>query len=272
MKYKNSELLFNKTYNELSEQYGERGQKYIKTHWIRYISLLGMLPEINAGTSVLEIGASMLSSHIRKRFGADMHTVYHKLESEWPARLEPLGISCYSIELIKDPLPFSEPKFDLILCNEVIEHLPVRSEFLMKRMISILKPRGRIVLSVPNFAKSENRIKLLLGRNPQDNMDEKYVYYAHHREFDMREVLDMVRRCGGETVNKKWMDFYEEPSLFKTAYQTLRHLRHGNFHRLIHLLFPSTRSYIIVEIICDGTKEFSAQEMSPPIIATGEFQ
>jgi SAM-dependent methyltransferase len=60
--------------------------------------------------------------------------------------------------------PWREP-FDVIVAGDVLEHLP-RPEDLLSALKPLLKPDGRLLVSLPNVANVTVRASLLLGRFP----------------------------------------------------------------------------------------------------------
>jgi SAM-dependent methyltransferase len=172
--------------------------------------MLGKIPPLSGTARVLEIGASILSSALRMEYGCEMHCAYHRMEPEWAERFAAEGIQGKPLELLRDPLPYGENVFDLVLLDQVLEHLPLAPHFLLRQVFRCLKPEGRLLLCVPNFARWENRWKLLRGGNPQEPMDGRFVYYAHHFEPVMSDCLGWVRGSGGVVLEKKWTDFGAE--------------------------------------------------------------
>lgn len=59
-------------------------------------------------------------------------------------------------------LPFAEQSFDVVVCADVLEHLSEPEEGL-SAALAYCKPGGRIVVSVPNVANWEARLRLLRG-------------------------------------------------------------------------------------------------------------
>lgn len=272
LSFRQAECLLRKTFDEVKSQHGPEGHSYIRTHWQRYVHLVWRLPAVDESSTVLEIGASILSNLMRRRFGAKVHTVHHELEQEWPERFTPDGIHPHACELTMQPLPVPDGAFDVILFDEVMEHLPVLPNFLFEQIVRKLKPEGQLLFSVPNFATSEKRLQLLLGRNPQDPMDPRFVYYAHHREPVMSECLELVRACDGTVLEHEWSDFDIAPSVGAAVLHCLRHLRHGKLHRVIHQLIPSTRAYLFIRVGRDPGHESRARGCIPPLSDTLEFR
>lgn len=60
-------------------------------------------------------------------------------------------------------LPFSDRTFDLIVCNDILEHL-LDPLSVLKEAIRVLRDDGTIVISIPNHFYWPMRLRLLLGR------------------------------------------------------------------------------------------------------------
>jgi ubiquinone/menaquinone biosynthesis C-methylase UbiE len=69
------------------------------------------------------------------------------------------------IDLERDRLPYEDESFDLITCNQVLEHLKNYRKAI-EEMIRVSKKGGYIVFGIPNLAHLINRIYLLLGVQP----------------------------------------------------------------------------------------------------------
>ncbi len=271
--YVEAEGLLKRTFEEVKHQHAtEAGRDFIRRHWSRYVHIIQALPEIPHGARILEIGASIMSNVLKSRFGAEMHAAYHELETEWPDRFRPAGIHAVPVELMRDPLPFDPGTFDLILFDEVVEHFPLSPEFFFKQIFRLLKPEGQLVFSVPNFATGEHRWQMLRGLNPQDHMDARFIYYAHHREPVMTDCLGWIRASGGKVLESRWSDYFPPAGIFATLWTALRYLRHLEFHRIAPMFFPSMRRYIFIRAVRDAGYKCSPHELVPPLSLSREFQ
>jgi SAM-dependent methyltransferase len=50
---------------------------------------------------------------------------------------------------VRPPLPFADGAFDTILAFDILEHLPAEAE-LLREIVRVCAPGGRVILSVPN--------------------------------------------------------------------------------------------------------------------------
>jgi 2-polyprenyl-3-methyl-5-hydroxy-6-metoxy-1,4-benzoquinol methylase len=98
--------------------------------------------------------------------------------------------------------------FDLIVYSETVEHIHAAPEFSLLMLSSLLKDRGKIVVSTPNAAQLRHRALLLLGVNPF----ERVRYYpknpGHFREYTARELRDMANVVDLRCLRIERIDFY----------------------------------------------------------------
>jgi SAM-dependent methyltransferase len=271
-RYPEAEALLQSVWEQVKTRHPTAAaQAYVASHWPRYVHLLASLPAVNAQTSVLEIGASIVSSAL-KNAGARVAVAYHELEPEWAARHREEGIESVAVELLRDVLPWSSARFDVILCDQVIEHFPLAPDFLVQQMLFMLKPGGRLVISVPNFASWEKRWALWRGHNPQEPMDRSFIYYAHHRELVMSELEALVRVNGGEVVSRLWTDFGSPAPIWKKAWHALSAMAEGRVGPTGHMLFPALRDYLVIHASRASGAVYPEERRKPPMATSPEFR
>jgi 2-polyprenyl-3-methyl-5-hydroxy-6-metoxy-1,4-benzoquinol methylase len=89
--------------------------------------------------------------------------------------------------------PFPGQSFDLIVLNQVIEHVP-DPEALLRKVKQRLNPGGRVVLSFPNAASWQRR---LTGRRW---INWHVPYHQHH--FNRHSFEKLAERAGFEVVGR----------------------------------------------------------------------
>ena len=95
-------------------------------------------------------------------------------------------------------LPFVPGSFDVVLCGDLIEHLREPERFLA-RMLPLLRPDGRIVLTTPNVANWTLRLGLLAGRwryTERGILDRTHVHL-----FTRATLVDTLARTGYRVVD-----------------------------------------------------------------------
>lgn len=87
------------------------------------------------------------------------------------------------IDLENDDIPHGENRFDLVICNQVLEHLK-NYKNVINNLLKVTKFGGYIVIGIPNLAHLINRIYLLFGIQPMCiHLDSSHVRGFTHRGF-----------------------------------------------------------------------------------------
>jgi SAM-dependent methyltransferase len=93
------------------------------------------------------------------------------------------GIITKKCDLERDFIPFDNNFFDIVIANQVFEHLKQIYRPLSK-IHRILKPNGILIFGVPNIASLHSRIQLLFGFQPTSIR----LFEAHVRAFTPRAL------------------------------------------------------------------------------------
>ena len=91
-------------------------------------------------------------------FGIDIH-------SEYVDSAVKKGVQAKICDLNKDKIPFEGSCFDLVFAGEIIEHL-IDTDGFITEVYRCLKPNGNLILTTPNLASFENRLRILFGIYP----------------------------------------------------------------------------------------------------------
>ncbi len=125
------------------------------------VSLIESLPT----GRLLDVGCSKGEWALRWK-ARGWRTAGIDLNREHIAIARDAGIEGRFCDLNRDRLPFSDAEFDLIFAGEVIEHL-VDTDGFLTEVHRCTKPGGHLLLTTPNLASFENRVRLLLGIYPK---------------------------------------------------------------------------------------------------------
>lgn len=88
--------------------------------------------------------------------------------------------------------------YDVVLCADIIEHLRNPAAALA-RLRPLLKPDGRLVVSVPNIANWSQRLTHLLGR--WDYQDRGLMDRTHLHFFTHRTIRTTLEEAGFRVLN-----------------------------------------------------------------------
>lgn len=116
---------------------------------------------ITPNKTVLDIGCNtgMLGNKIHHRNiidGIDINRQALRLAKPYYRQL-------YNIDLSNPKNLNIKNKYDYLVFSDILEHLP-RPDLMLTKVRQLLNPHGKIIVSLPNFARFEIRLKLLFGK------------------------------------------------------------------------------------------------------------
>lgn len=87
------------------------------------------------------------------------------------------------IDLETDDIPWEDNTFDIVICNQVLEHLKNYKK-IINDLIRVTKKDGYIIIGIPNLAHLINRMFLLFGKQPMCiDLDSSHVRAFTHESF-----------------------------------------------------------------------------------------
>lgn len=144
------------------ERYYEKSHAFVR--WIEKCRLAALvsLAAAQPGDRVLEVGCG--AGHVLERFAGTARTGVDLSEGMVARARRRLGRDVTLLRASADRLPFPAGSFDVVLCTEVLEHVP-DPRAVLAELLRVVAPGGRVVVSVPNEANID-RVKRMIRRTP----------------------------------------------------------------------------------------------------------
>ncbi|MEO5332527.1 MAG: class I SAM-dependent methyltransferase [Magnetococcus sp. YQC-5] len=222
---------------------------------------LAQLMPVATGGRMLEVGCGIgyLLNHLGQgwdRYGIDMDH----------ASLQTAGTHAKVIRGDAAHLPYQDATFDLVLCSEVLEHLPDgEDQRCLAEMKRVLKPAGRLLITVPSLEGVRAYAPLRnLGHDQPGNGE------YHYRIGYGRETLhSMIASTKGLQILEwryamflfselvmdllKWV-YFRKHTLKDQA--SLGAVRNSRIYQLYCLLFPVLHRLFVLEdrLLCPRFK------------------
>jgi SAM-dependent methyltransferase len=114
-----------------------------------------------------------------------------------------------SLDLEKDPFPFEDESIDVVMSNQVLEH--VKEIFWILHQVSrVIRVGGYMIIGVPNLASFHNRLLLLFGMQPT-SIQNHSAHVRGYTKHDIMRMLQMIFPDGYELEDFKGSNFYPLP-------------------------------------------------------------
>jgi len=155
-----------------------------------YEAVISLLRRIPRAESLLDVGCGDgdKTMHYANELAVSKGRVYGiEQQPHWIERAKE-HLNVVQVDLERDRFPFNDEELDVIVCNQVLEHL--KNIFVpLQEMARILKTGGHLLIGIPNLAAIQNRFLLLLGHQPMCNA----ILGPHVRCFTTRGFADFVK-------------------------------------------------------------------------------
>lgn len=155
-----------------------------------YDAVVRLLHRISGANSFLDVGCGdgVKMMHYARELGVGGDKVYGIEQQSQYVELANKHVKVIQIDLERELFPMGDEEIDVIICNQVLEHL--KNIFTpMKEMARVVKTGGYLLIGLPNLAANQNRVLLLLGRQPLCNA----IVGPHLRCFTTSGFIDFLK-------------------------------------------------------------------------------
>jgi 2-polyprenyl-3-methyl-5-hydroxy-6-metoxy-1,4-benzoquinol methylase len=183
---------------------------YFFTHEARYAYILDRIQDLAKSLNrfgatkkltILDVGCYPYHlGYALEQLGHDLYGIASSHEPIHSAKVKVCNIEI-------DKLPFKDNFFDLVICTEVLEHLPQAPAYALKEMHRVTKQNGHLLATTPNIARSISRVRLLLGKSVtyplsqvlENEGNGSIIYHRHNREYTLDELIQLTEFAGWKT-------------------------------------------------------------------------
>lgn len=148
--------------------------------------------DIGCGSGVLCMAMKKLGYSV---YGVDVFNDHNKFAE--------MGINYKICNIEKDSLPFNDETFNIVTLIEVIEHFIYSPSKVLKEIYRVLNKKGILILTTPNVASLNNRVRLLKGKNIFWNLNDflnENITVRHNREYTLKEIIILMKLTGFEII------------------------------------------------------------------------
>jgi hypothetical protein len=192
-------LIEGRTFVEYKDYY----RNSINRYWNSFnrIQRLGLPKDATA----IDIGGGIMAVLLSKILG--MNTCVGDVNRRSAEDVEGHGIRFLEVDLLSDHL-LPKEQFDLVILQEVIEHLPLPPYIVLDRLSACLKPDGLVFITTPNGTRLRNILYMLLGKQVLDNFRYPVPGEAlgHQHEYTLSQLLWQLEHIGMPVVFSEQYD------------------------------------------------------------------
>lgn len=156
--------------------------------------------DVPAPARILEIGGGQIAILCKHLFGDSC--VVGDISKDYAAPVERAGVEHIIFNLLDPKMDGSQPKFDVIVLLEVIEHIPVPAHVILEKLKSFLTPSGVIFLTTPNLFRLRNLARMAAGIDYLDlfMVPEPGQGLGHQLEYTASHLRWQIKRAGLEEL------------------------------------------------------------------------
>jgi hypothetical protein len=209
----------------------DRGLSYGRNHianFLRSVAPFSTVVDLGAGSGA-DLALAKSVCPLAERIAIE----------NYPPNVEKLRVdnTVLPLNLETDRLPFEDESIDVVMANQVMEH--VKEIFWILHNVSrVLHVGGHMIVGVPNLASYHNRLLLLLGRQPT-TLGNHSAHVRGYTKHDFLRLLETAFPGGYEMKGFGGANFYPlPPGLAKPMARLL-----PNGAVCIFMLFKKKRSY-----------------------------
>lgn len=235
------------SYIELSK---DKEIAYMESHKYRYKHIAKSIPRTSNPIKILDIGTTPFTIFLRKNYPHYEISTLDRTDL-MQSRCKAEGIGFAACDLDNAAIPLEDDYYDVVIFTEVLEHIFAPATDVLNEIGRIMHRGGKLILSVPNIAAINKRIKLLLGitplKHPDVQMKKDWVHgHGHIHEYTMKEIISILKSCNFTISNKTFIQPGISDALGRANKRIILTLREAT-RCAAGFLIPSFKLIIFIE-------------------------
>ncbi len=224
----------------------EREIRYMQEHSYGFKRIVKSIPVLPGPIRILDIGPTPFTIFIKKNF-PEYEIWALDRTNLMENRFKEAGIQLKVCDLDNANIPFEDEYFNVVIFTEVLEHIFAPPSSILKEVKRIMRPSGKLILSVPNIVNLSRRIRFLFGVTPLPNADHQlnkgWVHgHGHIHEYTKKEILSLCKSVNFKISKVQMISITPLESLRKKEWNLMRFL-----YCCTTYLVPSFRAVIYIE-------------------------
>ncbi len=192
----------------------EGARAYLKKHIPRLARTLALVPPPSSTGRVLELGCYMQITPLLERLCGyrEVRGAYFGKPGRFDRKTMPFPDGEFAcmvdhFDAERDPFPYPDEHFDLVIAGEIIEHLTYDPMHMLLEARRVLRDGGYLLVTTPNVGSITSVAKTLDGH---DNPQIFFLYkrpgpgaeeeIGHFREYTVYELGEAVKAAGFEVT------------------------------------------------------------------------
>ena len=201
----------------------EDARRYLEKHISRLARTIALVPPAGTASRVLELGCYMQITPLLARLCGyhEVRGAYYGPAGRIDHKVVPFPDGDFSCDIDhfdveRDPFPYPDGHFDLVIAAEIIEHMTYDPMHLLLESRRVLCENGFLLITTPNAGSITAVAKTLEGRDSPQIFSryerpapDRPPEIGHVREYTAHELGEAVKAAGFE-IRQLFTTFIEE--------------------------------------------------------------
>lgn len=222
---------------EIVAQQDRQGSYYFEPHTLRFFHTYQLCVELlkNTEKRVLSVGAgsAYVEFQLQRQMDASIAVVDFSRALTYHLELYlQHNFTVMSFDLADKWDYPGDDQFDLILCGEIVEHLPIPPVKHFQDLVRYLAPGGHLLVTTPNLARLATLARLVRGKPIMDDPVKTFHpahfshEHIHRREYVAMEIQSAMEQAGlmyqfTQYTRNKRINKWTPRKVFVNAIETL---------------------------------------------------